>query len=117
MMLASSPAEVTPRVRPSISCKSYDCTFFTAGGRLKEFLNSQDYWIKNGLPALNQLRTGNVHHKVTPTLMVPIDNSKCRNGATVTEKMPSKGLGRASHPAYSSDISRVTSGHSEQFKE
>jgi len=98
-MFASSPAEVTPRVRPSISCKKVITLCFMANGRLildalpKGSKSNQDYFIDNLLPALNQVRTGNARHKVAPTLMVHMDNSMRPNGAKITEKMSLKGLG------------------------
>jgi hypothetical protein len=59
-MLASSPAQVTPRVRPSISCKTVIITFlFLANGLLildilsKGSKGNQDPFIDNLLPALN----------------------------------------------------------------
>jgi hypothetical protein len=39
------------------------------------------------------------------TLMVPMDNSMCHNGAKITEKMLLKGLKQAPHTAYSPDMS------------
>jgi hypothetical protein len=102
---------------------SHGCTFFGPNGRLivdalpKGSKYTQDYSIYELLPALNQVRTGNARLKVTPTLMVHMNNSICHNGAKIPEKMPVKGLGRTSHPIYSRDINPVTSGHSESLKE
>jgi hypothetical protein len=42
---------------------------------------------------------------MAPILLVHMDNSMCHNGTKITEKMQSKRLGRASHPAYSPDMS------------
>jgi hypothetical protein len=66
---------------------------------------NQDYFIDNLLSALNQVRAGNSRLKVTPTLMVHMDNSMCYNEAKITEKMSFKGLEQASHRIYSSDTS------------
>jgi hypothetical protein len=65
---------------------------------------NQDYFIDNLLPALNHVRTGDARLKAATTLMGDIDNSICREGATITKKILLKGLGRARHPAYSPDI-------------
>jgi hypothetical protein len=111
VMVASSSAEVNPRIQRAISCKKVLITLFTATGRLildvppKGSKYNQDYFIDNILPALNQVRIENGHHKVTTTLIVHIDDSICHHMAKGTEKMSSKRLERACHLAYSPDIS------------
>jgi hypothetical protein len=67
--------------------------------------SNQDDFVPHLLPVLKQAMTGNARLKVAPTLMVHMDNSMCHDGAKITEKMSLKGLGRASHPAYSRNIS------------
>jgi hypothetical protein len=90
--------------------KSEDYIFFrTTGGLILDALpkgskSNQGYSIDNLLPALNHVRTRNVRHKVTPTLMVHMDNSMTHNGTRITEKMSLKALRRAPHSAYSPDI-------------
>jgi hypothetical protein len=93
-MLASSPVEVMPTVRPLISRKKVLISLFcTANGRLilddlpKDLKYNQDHSIDNLFPTLSQVRTGNARHKVFPTLVLHIDTSICHNGAKVTEKM------------------------------
>jgi hypothetical protein len=91
--------------------KSHDDTFFKATGRLildailKGSKYNHDDFIDNLLPTLNQVRTENAGLKVSPTLMMYVDNSKSHKRAKNTEKMSLKGLGRADHPTYSRDIS------------
>jgi hypothetical protein len=71
----------------------------------------------NLCPALNKVRIRNAHLKVSPTLRVHMNNSMRDNEATITEKMPSKGLGRASiQPIHQISVP-VISGHSEQLQE
>jgi hypothetical protein len=83
---------------------------FIAYGRLifntlpKRSKYNQNYFIDNLLSALNPVRTGNTRYKMALILLVHMNNSMCHNGAKITEKMPLKGLGRASHSAYSSNI-------------
>jgi hypothetical protein len=111
-MFAFSPVEVTPKVRPSISCKQIMIALlFAANGRLilnplpKGSKCHQDNFIANLLPALNRVRTGNARFKVAMTLIVHMDLSMCHNGAKMTEKMSFNRLRRATHPADSPDIS------------
>jgi hypothetical protein len=91
-MFVFSSAEVTPKVRPSISCNSHDGHFFRTNGP-KGSKSNQDYFIDHLLAAFNQVRTGNGRHKVAMILMAHMDNSICHNGAKITEKMCFKGLG------------------------
>jgi hypothetical protein len=84
---------------------------FTANGRLlldalpKGSKSNQDDFIDNLLPALNQARTGNAHHKGAPTLKVHMDNSMFYHGAKMARNMSLKGLGQRLHPSYSPDTS------------
>jgi hypothetical protein len=104
-MFASSPVEVTPMVRLILDALP------------KESEYNQDYFIDNLLSALNQVRTGNDRLKVSPTLMLQMDNSMSHNGAKITEKISLKGLGEYSIQPIYQILASVTFGHSEQLKE
>jgi hypothetical protein len=72
--------------------------FSTADGRLildalpKVSKYNQNDFIGNLLPAFDQFRIGNARDKVIPTLIVHLENSRCHDGARITEQMLLKGL-------------------------
>jgi hypothetical protein len=110
-MFASSPPEVTQGSSPQFRAKRLSLHFFrpkrpTDFKCPAEKIQIQSgYFVYDILLALNEARTGNARHKVSPSLMADMGNSVCDHGANINEKMSLKGLRRTCHSADSPDIS------------
>jgi hypothetical protein len=67
---------------------------------------NQDYFIDTVLPNLYSKKRRIARRKGLPSFSVHMENSVCRNGAKITEKLEKRHIERPPHSPYSPDLSQ-----------